>query len=500
MSNHRLPLRMARLAALLAVALGNAHAAGNTATALPDSLRAGLIPRDTPRVRTATAPPAPALTAGATINVTSCADDDGFDTLRHAALVANSGDTIDLSGLSCSAITLEKGEIAIGIADLTIVGPGRQLAIDGANTSRVFNHTGLGLLALSGLTIRNGKRDADKAYGGCMISQGDIAIDDVAITGCTALGQTKAAAGAVVVYGDFTAAASTISGNSAIATVGKADDLSAAGGAVFAQGALQVFRSTVSGNSAQAPVGKVYGGGLLGGISTVVKYSTISDNEATSGGSELNYAYGGGMAIVGDLTILASTIDHNTADAAGGIAILGGDVYSAAITASTISANDGRLGEGALSATTPISIDHSTIAFNLSGPKIPVAVILIDKATLNSTIVADNPGSDFASSVAVAGGHNLIKIKEAATVVPLDTITLDPNLGPLAFNGGPTRTHTLVGPSPAINAGQATSLFYEFDQRGSTYARVVGSATDIGAIEVDSDHIFGSGNEYPLAE
>jgi len=69
-----------------------------------------------------------AMTAGITIPVSSCADDDGFDTLRHAVLIANPGDTVDLSALACSKITLQAGAIAVGAADLTIVGPGLTLA------------------------------------------------------------------------------------------------------------------------------------------------------------------------------------------------------------------------------------------------------------------------------------------------------------------------------------------------------------------------------------
>ena len=82
-----------------------------------------------------------ALLAGAIIPVTSCADDAGFDTLRHAALVANPGDTVDLSALACSKITLQNGAIDVAATDLTIAGPGRdKLTIDGAKAGRVFKH------------------------------------------------------------------------------------------------------------------------------------------------------------------------------------------------------------------------------------------------------------------------------------------------------------------------------------------------------------------------
>ena len=57
---------------------------------------------------------------------------------------------------------------------------------------------------------------------------------------------------------------------------------------------------------------------------------------------------------------------------------------------------------------------------------------------------------------------------------------LDPKLGPLADNGGPTLTLALLPGSPAIDAGN-TSLAPVTDQRG--FPRPVGLAADIGAFE-----------------
>jgi hypothetical protein len=62
----------------------------------------------------------------------------------------------------------------------------------------------------------------------------------------------------------------------------------------------------------------------------------------------------------------------------------------------------------------------------------------------------------------------------------------------LRRNGGPTATHALLPGSPAINAGNnARNL--SVDQRGAGFARVLGSAADIGAYEVDPDRIFTDG-------
>ena len=65
--------------------------------------------------------------------------------------------------------------------------------------------------------------------------------------------------------------------------------------------------------------------------------------------------------------------------------------------------------------------------------------------------------------------------------------TINPMLGPLQNNGGPTDTHALLAGSPAINAGPNPVPDFptnEFDQRGDGFARVVGGVVDIGAFEV----------------
>ena len=64
----------------------------------------------------------------------------------------------------------------------------------------------------------------------------------------------------------------------------------------------------------------------------------------------------------------------------------------------------------------------------------------------------------------------------------------NPMLGPLADNGGPTKTHALLVGSSAIDAGNPAALagaggvpFY--DQRGPPIGRVSGGRIDIGAVE-----------------
>jgi hypothetical protein len=87
----------------------------------------------------------------------------------------------------------------------------------------------------------------------------------------------------------------------------------------------------------------------------------------------------------------------------------------------------------------------------------------------------------------------------ASTITtPADTLTSDPLLGPLQFNGGGrahTLTHALMPGSPAIdhgiNQGQVGQFVY--DQRGRGFVRTIGADIDIGAYEVGADTIFSNG-------
>ena len=90
--------------------------------------------------------------------------------------------------------------------------------------------------------------------------------------------------------------------------------------------------------------------------------------------------------------------------------------------------------------------------------------------------------SSYFNTGTLTGSHNLIE--DGSDGLP-DTITGDPNLGPLADNGGPTLTHALMTDSPAINAGSNALVpaGATTDQRG--LPRFVG-VVDIGAYEVQT--------------
>jgi hypothetical protein len=163
---------------------------------------------------------------------------------------------------------------------------------------------------------------------------------------------------------------------------------------------------------------------------------TISGNSAVATGiSSLDTGEGGGISNGGDLQITSSTIAHNSAS--GDDNAFGGGIYGSTTTDSSILA-------------------------------------------LNSALV----GPDFTGGALESTGYNIIGNNADAVInsQPTDQIgtpasPIDPLLGPLADNGGPTLTLALQPGSPAINRGDPAAP--PRDQRGYSRAGV----PDVGAFE-----------------
>jgi len=109
-----------------------------------------------------------------------------------------------------------------------------------------------------------------------------------------------------------------------------------------------------------------------------------------------------------------------------------------------------------------------------------------------NTIIAGNTGSgspDVSGSL-TSQGHNLIGDGSggsgfvATDLVGTSASPVDPKLGPLQDNGGPTQTMALLPGSPAIDAGDNAFAPGPYDQRGPGFPRVVNGKIDIGAFEV----------------
>lgn len=441
---------------------------------------------------------APTAARSDAITVTDCSE----SALRGAVAGASSGATVDLTALSGCTITLANGEISIGVNDLTIQGPADvSLTLSGNHASRVFHHTGHGLLTLDHLAITNcnyarpydhGKYTVYHGTGGAVHSDGGVTLSSSSLTSssvCYPVGNNQyneGYGGGVFAEGDVSVIRSTVSGNTACGTVqpsalGFASYHGGAGGGIFAGGNLYVSYSTISGNQAFARGG----GGVYGEGNVTLAHSTITGNGAVQKGGGVAIRQGAGpvRGTLVSLTVRASTISGNTAMDGGGVASMYGspvDVSDSTIAFNTASRpqSDGWLGGGGgvcvnsyslrlansiVAGNTANNSGHDISLFNIAGPTPPIA-----------------------------GDHNIVMNSSPAS--PPDTIATDPGLLPLADNGGPTRTHALMPGSAAIDAG-LPSPGLSFDQRGSGFPRTVGAAADIGAFELSQlvDRIFTNG-------
>ena len=383
--------------------------------------------------------------AGALL-VTNC-DDAGPGSLRDTVAGAISGDTIDLTQLPCSTITLTSGAIPVLQDDLALAGPGAgSLAINGGDAFSILRHAGAGTLSVDGVTLTHGYFHQYYGHGGCVFSPGNVALYDSVVSNCVVRGGYARGGGIFAVH-DLTLVNTLVTGNLA-----DGGDLTSSGGGFLVGGYLLVQNSTISNNIAlttPAPNGKFSVGGAADTFGDVViEGSTISGNQAKNVAGPVFEAHGTPTAVMID-----STVSGNIATDHGPF----GGVYSGI----------------------PLSIYNSTIAFN-TGTGVS-GLVSAYPIVLQSTIIADNVPRDFRlyTGGSVTGSNNLITI---ASVVPPDTIRDCARLGPLADNGGTTLTHPLLHASPALDTGNDT-IGVDNDQRGPGFPRVVGANADIGAFE-----------------
>ena len=257
------------------------------------------------------------------------------------------------------------------------------------------------------------------------------------------------------------------------------------GAAILNAGTLQVTGARFSANRAYpGQGGAIENQGVLD-----VAESFFQDNSASFGGAVLNNAL---------LSITGSSFWQNFAEFEGGAIVNAGTV--SAIRNSTFSENVTLYGGAIYNQGSIGAISNSTFALNEAdylgshGGAIdnsPEAEIL----ELAGNILARSSGGGHPdltnSGVIVSASDNVIGIGELSGIpdgvngnqVGSLASPLDPLLGPLADNGGPTLTHALLAGSPAIDRG-SNPAGLAWDQRGAGFARVSGVRADAGAFEL----------------
>ena len=482
--------------------------------------------------------------APSTLVVTNC-DDAGPGSLRDTIAGAVSGDTVDMSALACSTITLTGGEIAIQVGDLALLGPGQDaLTIDAHFDSGIFSSSGS--IGISDLMLTRGYT---RPRGGCVYALGNVELTRVTVQSCSAKNRysdtpTGYAGGGVFVGGNLTMSSSTLRFNYLMNcsncgfdahASGSRDDfqvahgvgsrtIAAAGGGAYVGGDANVSGSTIYRNEAiHGSSGAAVGGGLAVRGRLRIADSTISSNFSFPGGylagrdQQLTGAdhtissdfpdtteFGGGLYLYpgASLTMSGCTVAGNDASVGGGVY---GGAADSAIADSTITGNFGELDGGAL-VIDSVHLTNSTIANNSAwnGGSTGGIIVRAD-SEIESSIIARNTSyvpavSDLSSGgtpVTISGANNLVMRADATVTLPPDTLHDDPLLGALADNGGPTQTLALLPGSPAIDAGNDVAGLVT-DQRGTGFPRVLGARADIGAYErlggvIIADAIFADG-------
>jgi len=455
----------------------------------------------------------------------ACATSIGTCTLRAAIQEANAlpgEDVIEVPPGDYALTIPGSGEDAASTGDLDIsddlvlTGAGlEETLIDGAGLDRVFDIPWLfdpdafPIVELAGVTVLGGAAEPgggiraefaqlrvldsavegnlgggiDLSYGALQVSQSSVEGNssddsgggiyaywsDVTIEGSAILGNDSAAGGGGLAAGDseVTIRDSLVSENSAAYT----------GGLSLGDSSLLAERTTVSNNSAAEGAGGIGQGQYTAGL---VSSSTIAGNRSDSGAGGIRV---GSTSVV---TIENSTISGNAGFEAGGIGLESG---AAQISSSTIVDNESAQGGGGIGAYwgSPIGIKSSILAENRASLAEPDCFVEGDDYFYSDghNILGDATGCDFGA-------------------VPSDQVgvaptPIDPRLGPLAENGGPTLTHALLPGSPAVDVVPPDScLPLTADQRAVD--RPQGVACDAGAFELEQPIPPPPGGTFPLCK
>lgn len=301
-------------------------------------------------------------------------------------------------------------------------------------TNSVISHNeGTGIRDLGGrLAISHSKIRFNRG-GGIGQHRGSATLDHVRILG----NSTSGNGGGIALSNTHMAVVnSTIIGNSAVE-----------GGGIFNwfKGILTLTNSTVMNNAAQGR-----GGGIRsqarprGGVRVTLTNSTVSGNSAAFGAGIFSADDGEASASV---LLVNSTVAFNTAtQGAGGIAQSGIEDAFLALTNSLVARN------------------RAPAAPDIAGPDNEV-----ERISASFSLIGDGSGTGITNTDGNQVGN-----------VPPNSSPIDPRLGPLADNGGPTQTHALLVGSPAIDAA-STPDCPTTDQRG--VLRPQGAACDIGSYE-----------------
>lgn len=415
--------------------------------------------------------------AAATLEPTTTADvvdpADGLLSLREAVRQADEApgaDTIDLVAGATYTLDEPCGEIQdgdganllddldhLGPDDLMVTGDGstirQSIADPGCWQARVLD-MGAGTLTVVGVTITGGHVD-DPCFGYSFIGTGPLLC-------MNALGPHRGQGGGIGAEGPVVLDHATVEGNAAGDTPG---------GGVWSASSVTAVDATIEGNDA------FWGGGLASSGPITVDRSTVAANRAVG----LPYVFapflfpaaGGGLWSDEAVTLRNSTVTGNRVP--GRIAVPPGSGRLQRVRGSG----------GGVWAGGHLDLTHVTVADNRADRG---ANLFVEDEGLGSFGSAIGLGKPGARSCAVGGGatsagYNVVAVGRCRLGAgPGDLVGQAPfALGPLAANGGPTRTR-LPGDEALSTIPPSACTVAPADQRGVT--RPDGPSCEAGSVEV----------------
>lgn len=377
-------------------------------------------------------------------------DETAFDTALATALTGGGGTiTFDCGGPTTIVFSAQK---TITAGNSVVIDGADQITLDGDNAFRHFTVEAGASLELRGLTLTNGNVEGD---GGSIDNDGALTA-----VGSSFLGNAATSAGgAIASDGSLTIEDSTFTSN-----------VADSGGAIISVGSLSISTSQFIENQGEG----TFAGALLSAGGGSILDSSFIGNTSFFGGTVVN--------VGGNLDISGSSFLGNEALGTGGA------IYNLAgltITNSTFSNNIAPLGGAVFTGDGVAELIASTVTENLSLGDTSVASGSLDnhqggQIILRQTIVANQTVGGDCFGTMTSSDNNLDSDNTCNLTGPNDIPGGDPDLGPLADNGGPTMTYMPATDSAVVDGGgfgcPAT------DQRGET--RPSGSACDIGSVEV----------------
>ena len=467
----------------------------------------------------------------------------GLSGTINAGLVANRGlytfEPVDIQGPGADVLTINEAAGAftyvfhtnqandtdpVTISGLTLTGGDP----DGTNPLSVEGGGGISSYGAD-LTVRNSVVTNNYAYdeGGGIRSSANLTIESSEVSG----NSTDDDGGGIFVgnQGGLSVDASQITSNFAgsgedgggIQTLTQAATINSSnlsgnysylsGGGIQAYGPVTIQGSTLSGNYT-----------YFSGAGAYSRDDPITIQDSTLSGNRTGSFVGGGAVatLYGGVTVRSSTLSGNDT-AVGGAVYVYKPYYPSTIQNSTMQGNDAYYGGGVFLNQPngqPFTIVGSTIAGNGfetgvfgSGGGIHVLNPGSPNLALQNTIVSGNKaqnGTDLNGTFDAA--FSLIQNPAGATinetVAGSNLLGVNPQLGPLANNGGPTQTMALSASSPAVDKGSSSAGTY---QRGSPrpfdFAAIPNSAAagadgaDMGAFELGGTNPRCKGKEATIA-